>query len=75
MQLIGTAFEYANISTQSARISNDMDKLLPLLQIHNVPADELNTLLESQRLLKKYHFSFSFTSFNKSFDNINISTK
>lgn len=64
-QLIGTAFEYAEINALSARISNDLCKLISLIEMYKRPADEIKKLIEMDTLMKEYHFTYTATALNK----------
>lgn len=64
-QIIGTAFEYAEISMTSARIVNDIDKLLSILDVYSVSIADIKQLSDIRQLLHNYHFKYTATSLLK----------
>lgn len=64
-QLIGTAFEYANISSLSANISNELDQLISLMKMYKRPPDELKKLADIKLLLTEYHFTYTTSGLEK----------
>lgn len=68
-QLIGTSFEYAEISKTSARIANDMVSLMQLLTMYEVPHDEIYAIVKTHELMTKYHFTYTQSSLLKKLEN------
>lgn len=64
-QLIGTAFEYANISMRAIRISNEIQELITYLTMYKVPSEDIGNLMGTQDMLKRYHYSYTQSSLNK----------
>jgi hypothetical protein len=64
-QLIGTAFEYANISILSDRMSADMDKLIAFMKMYKRPPDEIRKLSDMKLLLTEYHYTYTATGLEK----------
>lgn len=67
IQLVGTAFEYAEISTQSGRIADEIQNLLPLLTMYKIEPASINQLNDTIQLLKVIHFSHTFSGFQKKY--------
>ncbi len=64
-QLIGTSFEYANISMRSIQISNEIQELISYLTMYKVPSEDIGNLMSTQDMLKRYHYSYTQSSLNK----------
>lgn len=60
-QLIGTAFEYAEINNLSATISNSLQKLIGLMSMYERPTHEIETLSKTISILHEYHFTYTST--------------
>lgn len=63
--IVGTAFEYAEINILSARISNDLSKLISLMQSYKRPPDEIKQMAQLDSLMKEYHFTYTSSGLNK----------
>lgn len=64
-QLIGTSFEYANISIRAGRITNELQDLISYLVMYKIPSEEHEILAKARQLLIKYHFSYTQSSLEK----------
>ena len=63
--LIGTAFEYAGISSLSARISNDIQALLSLTPDGYISQEDVQSLAAIRDLMTNYHYKYSATQLDK----------
>lgn len=64
-QIISTAFEYADISITSARMANDIDKLIQLMTMYKRPMEEIKRLSDMKLLLTEYHYTYTSTGLEK----------
>jgi hypothetical protein len=64
-QIIGTAFEYAEISNLSGRMANDMEKLISLMTMYNRPPEEIKKMADMKLQLTAYHFAYTSTGLEK----------
>lgn len=64
-QLIGTCFEYAQISDLSTRMQEDLDKLLSLMKMYQRPEDEIKKLSDVRILLTEYRFTYTKAGLEK----------
>lgn len=64
-QLIGTAFEYAAISSLSAQISKDIDQLISLMKMYKRPPIEIEQLSDTKLLLTQYHYTYTQSGLEK----------
>lgn len=64
-QLIGTCFEYAQISELSDRMQTDLDKLLALMKMYKRPDDEIKKLSDIRLLLTEYRYTYTKAGLEK----------
>jgi hypothetical protein len=64
-QIIGTAFEYAEIRALSARIANDLSKLAELMVMYKRPDDEIKKLIDTKMLTTEYHYTYTSSGLKK----------
>lgn len=64
-QIMGTAFEYAQINMLSAQISNSLTQLIDLMSMYKRPTNELKQMSDLKLLLSEYHFTYTFSGLEK----------
>ncbi len=64
-QLIGTAFEYAEIKNISARMLNDLDKLTSLMVTYKRSEAEIKQLSDIKLLLTEYNLTYTSYTLEK----------
>lgn len=71
LQIIGTAFEYAQIAGSSARIRNEIDSLMGLLLAYKVPTAHIELFEKARELATTYHFKHSSSALAKELETTN----
>jgi hypothetical protein len=68
-QLVGTAFEYANIQMLSTRIANDLEHLIQYAHMYEMPTAEIKTMLDCVLQVKNYSFTYTADKLIKEHNN------
>lgn len=64
-QIAAKAYEQSQISAQSVRLANDIEKILPLLEMYDTEDISIITLVKAMDILRGLHFRHSFSGFEK----------